>query len=60
MRKSAKNDNNIRESDRQELTSLYRYVPRETEKIGNAASKKKITYYHVPVNVGKDFYIIGI
>ncbi len=47
MRKSAKNDNNIRESDRQELTSLYRYVPRETEKIGNAASKKKsrITTY---------------
>ncbi len=40
MRKSAKNDNNIRESDRQELTSLYRYVPRETEKIRNAASKK--------------------
>ncbi len=41
MRKSAKNDNSIRESDRQEGTLLYRYVSREREKIGNYPSKKK-------------------
>jgi hypothetical protein len=41
MRKSAKNDNSIRESDRQERTLLYRYVSREKEKIGNFTSKKK-------------------
>jgi hypothetical protein len=60
MRKSAKNDNNIRESNRQDLTLLYRYVPREKEKKLEIPQGKKITHYQVPANIGKDLFTICI
>lgn len=54
MWKSAKNDNSVRESDRRELTSLYRYVLRETEKEKlETLWANKLTQLHVSITAGK-------
>ena len=57
MRKSAKNDNSVRESDRQELCYIDMSREKQTKiRKRLQATKKKITHYHIPITDGKCFH----